>query len=234
MKCYQCRKFLPLYVGNELSDSQAELFQKHIGECSQCKSLFDEYVSLQKLVREISVPKIPAKYCEELKKSVHGRIQSLRRPLHQKKSQFIMKRYPKLVWAIVLIILIIPASLFFYHYFQDRSYNLETYLLDSDVIGLSQALHNAKARDSILNDHVSIQLLIDFSENLEKHQKRYGIVNPYLNSILTKIQQDPKYRSINLDKHVQINDLAMHLRKLNYSRKVSLSELILQYSKNMS
>lgn len=74
--CRELTDFLMDYISGALPDGRARRFQKHLGECSACRTYLTTYQQTRQLIGEEGATETPAKMPEDL---VHA-ILAARKP----------------------------------------------------------------------------------------------------------------------------------------------------------
>lgn len=187
MKCSKARKVIPFLVNGELVASQYREVEEHLGRCSACQTIAAEYANLARLTHAMPRPQEPPDFYDEFSRETLNRVSENLR-VSPRTDQAPALRYafrPR--YAIVGVGVILAAIVFAVLFGTredtaqpDRRLTLETYLSQSDFIGLARAMKDGQQRHMLMTDTVSVDLVVSGLERLQRSHWRHGLAGRYL------------------------------------------------------
>jgi predicted anti-sigma-YlaC factor YlaD len=75
MEHEKIKELVSLYPGNGLSDEQRRLVEKHIEECPECRSEYEEMARFEEVIRQMKLKQPPPEAWEVYSKSVYNRME---------------------------------------------------------------------------------------------------------------------------------------------------------------
>ena len=113
MNCKHVQELLPLYVGRDLEEKQAQLVSVHLESCAECASSADEYRETRKLLQVFSPPPVNEAVYAGIRQRVLREIE--REPDPPALPRLIASMFgPRLGWAVATALLIAVSALAFY------------------------------------------------------------------------------------------------------------------------
>ncbi len=187
MRCSKAEEMLPLLAGGELESFRRSEIEKHLSECEKCRRVFSQYKRLLDLTHSAPPVQIPDALNKTCVRSIMDRARDthragqMYRPPHPQRRRFPFRHRmvgAAAAIAIAAIAAFIAIGIDFLR--TPRSVGVEDYLLRSDLVGLSKALKNEDFRSRILDEPVSVDLLIRAVEELQKPRALHGRVEQYV------------------------------------------------------
>jgi len=72
MTCEKFRNLISLYLDHLLAEDEVEEFEKHLEECEECKTYFDEINYANELFGSMMEEEVPEKLVERIKKTIRS------------------------------------------------------------------------------------------------------------------------------------------------------------------
>jgi hypothetical protein len=207
MKCTSARKLLPLLAGGELETFRREEIEQHLSLCTKCRQEYGEYQTLLELSHSVPPLDVP----DEFRGSLVRTIMDQRDETHKSRFTFrnredSVRRFRfrdrmAAVTAVTAVALIATFVALGIHFFRGSlGPGVEDYLLRSDLKGLSSALMEETSRERLLDQSISIDLLIQTVENLQRnrtfHERIELHIAKSLREIKNTMQEDPGKRTL--------------------------------------
>ncbi len=193
MRCAQAQKRISLFVNDELQDSQRREIDEHLRHCAVCKKAADEYAALSRLARSGSSPVEPEGFYDNFYSEVMARASRKNKP-HEKSSPRKIEWpaiRPKFAFAgIGVAVAVVIFALFSIIKNQGPRVTLEAYLMQRDFTELSRAVADDELRPKLMQDSVSVDLLIKSLKVLDKMNKGYGQVALNMTPVIAMLQQE--------------------------------------------
>ena len=188
MNCKQARKKIPLLAGEELPAPERQALAEHLHACAACRSLAQEYQHLHERSRHILQPQEPPGFYDDFSGEVLQRLPHMKATPGRSQARPRQHRWnwrPAPAWAAAaaiaavffLVLILIRADL--QTFFRPRT-TLQAYLQQQDFQGLARALADARTREALLQDSVSVDLLLQTVQELARLNRRDRRVSRYI------------------------------------------------------
>jgi len=192
MTCQQARKNIPLFSGKELPESEQNALAEHLQTCPACQALAREYRQLHEHSRDILQPDEPPGFYDQFASEVLQRLPRGKTAPARSKTSPIRHRWngrPALAWAtaagiaaaLFLVLILFRADL--QTFFRPRT-TLQAYLQQQDFQGLARALTNDRTREALVQDSVSVDLLLQSVQELERLNRRDKAIGRFIGQSL--------------------------------------------------
>lgn len=187
MRCSKAEKMLTLLAGGELESFRRSEIEKHLSECENCRRIFSQYKRLLELTHNVPPVQIPDALNKIYVNEIMDRTldtqragQIHRQPLPPTKRFPFRRRMVGAAAAIAIAAIAAFIAIGIDFLRAPRGAGVEDYLVRSDLVGLSKALKNDDFRHRILDEPVSVDLLIQTVEELQKPRALHGRVEQYV------------------------------------------------------
>jgi hypothetical protein len=197
MRCSKVEDMLPLFAGGELQDSRQREVEEHLTRCDKCRRVLSQYENLLEASRSVPPVELPDAVQQSLIQEIMDRSREMQgaEPSHHHRNSS-KQRFPfryrlvgaTAVTAVALIAVVIAISTHFIG--GTHGPGLEYYLLRSDLKGLSEALKNDESRNRLLDESVSVDLLIQTVEQIQKPRTLHRHVEQHIARSLQAIKAD--------------------------------------------
>lgn len=228
MRCSQAQKLIPLLSNNELEDSQRRKVDGHLRRCETCKRVADEYVALAHIAKIESQPVEPDGFYDNFYDEVLVRVNQRNKP--PEKSS--VKRFewpalrPKLAFAGIGVAIAVVVFALFSTFKNDAPrITLETYLMQRDFAALSRAVADDRQRPELMNDSVSVDLLIKSLKVLDKMNTGYGQVALNMAPVIAMLQQEISKKQTASTEHADRSTYHKLLRAGSFDFKKTIRAL---------
>jgi hypothetical protein len=187
MKCAQVKKLLPLFTSGELGPEEQRAIKEHVARCARCQKEAGEYTVLLEAAGGIGSVETPPGFHEEFLRETMNRVAGGpdRAPERGRARRVPAARRWRYALAGAAVVILVAAVWIFIAVYPDQSRlaqgpSLEEYLERADFRGLSEALSHEGTRTALLEESVSVDLLIRSVERLKRTHTRRGHVRQHL------------------------------------------------------
>lgn len=181
MQCKRVQKSLSYYVNHELPEEDREKIAAHLQFCTDCRAAAAEYAQLTELAKQMPEVSPPQHILVEVREGIRERISGKTEARHYNFPQVrgIFSWFATPRYAVALgsaVVLIIVFLIWFGGEWQTKQARrtLESYLMQRDYFALWHALKKPDEQIKLLNDSVSVDLLLHTIDRYDDIQKRYG------------------------------------------------------------
>jgi hypothetical protein len=181
MQCKIVQKSLSHYANQELPETEREKIAAHLQSCAGCRALAAEYAQLAGLAKQLPEITPPQHVMAEVRAGVRERISGKTEVPHQKPRQgnrifswFATPRYAVALGSAVVLLIAFLAWLGSEWETKPARRTLASYLAQRDYFALWLALKKPDEQKRLLDDSVSVDLLLQTIDRYDEIQKRYG------------------------------------------------------------
>lgn len=197
MNCAKARKMLPLFAGGEIDAFRRQEAERHLTQCSGCRQALTEYKALVELTRSTS----PMEISDEIERSLVRDIINRSRDTgwgefnsnyrNAAKKTFRLGHRLAGVTAVIAIAIIAAFIVFGTPFIRgSRGPGVEDYLLHADLRGLCNALLDEDSRERLLDESVSVDLLIQTVEKLQRNRTFQARIEHRIDKSLRSMKND--------------------------------------------
>lgn len=198
MNCAKVKKLLPLIAGGEIAPSRRREAQRHLARCSACSRSLAEYEALLQLAHGAPPVGISEETGATLVRDIIDRSRGataggpvshyLDTPRHGFRIGY------RLAGAAAVIAVALIAAFIAFGTHLRGGPTVEEYLLHSDLTGLCNAIQDDGARQRLLDESVSIDLLIQTVETLQRNRIFHSRIENRISESIRelKIETAPK------------------------------------------
>jgi len=193
MRCYQARKLIPLFANDELQEHRRREIDEHLRRCAACKKVAGEYAALAQLAKTSSPLVEPGGFYNNFYDEVMARAdQSSQPPEKSPAKRFEWPAiHPRLAFAGIGVAIAVAVFALFSIIKNEGSHvTLETYLMQRNFAKLALAVADDEQRPKLMNDSVSVDLLIEALKVMDKMNAGNGQVAQNMAPVMAMLQHE--------------------------------------------
>lgn len=131
--CARVAELLPLYVGGDVREPEAQTLTRHLHGCPQCRALADDYAASHAWLHAGAQPEFADEFYDGIRAAVLRQIKAEQRPASPQSAPFFASLFNQRArYAAASVVLLLLASALAWHVFSGRTDEPKQQVIASD------------------------------------------------------------------------------------------------------